>query len=335
MTREYQPTRTKAGATPAPSVAPARIGLLQRKCTCGGAPGLDGECAGCRKKRLQRQAANQTGPSAAPPVVNEVLRSPGHPLDADTRAYMEPRFGHDFGRVRVHTDARAAESARAVNARAYTVGRDVVFGAGEYAPTMAQGRILLAHELTHTLQQSSMGVGPATHPRMGGVDTQFEREADETAGHISGMMNSATSDVPASVSMFGAIHAPIVQRVCDQPESFYRTSARFCLDTTFSTSTHAGKHCYREIIPEGAEGCPPGDHCCFAPDGTVEDSRDASSLADGKEDDGSCSWDWGCVMKHTLTDFLPAVTGLDCFAACSKVPGPGKFWCLQSCRGRK
>src|SRR5215204_5149289 len=77
---------------------------------------------------LQRRAEHYAEPVVAPPIVHDVLRSPGRPLDHAARAEMEPRFGHDFSRVRVHTDAWAAESARAVDALAYTVGRDVVFG---------------------------------------------------------------------------------------------------------------------------------------------------------------------------------------------------------------
>src|SRR5205085_3153068 len=70
-----------------------------------------------------------------------------------TRTFMEPRFGHDFSRVRVHADGRAAESARSVNALAYTVGEDLVFGAGQYAPGTSAGKRLLAHELSHVVQQ--------------------------------------------------------------------------------------------------------------------------------------------------------------------------------------
>ena len=79
----------------------------------------------------------------------------GQPLDTATRAYMEPRFGHDFSQVRVHNDEQAAEAASTVSARAYTVGGDIVFGAQEYAPDTASGRRLLAHELTHVVQQSA------------------------------------------------------------------------------------------------------------------------------------------------------------------------------------
>ncbi|MCS6883525.1 MAG: DUF4157 domain-containing protein [Oscillochloridaceae bacterium] len=161
-----------------PAAEPAPRSLLQRKCACGGTPGFDGECATCRAKRLQRRATEGAGPSGVPPIVHEVLRSPGQPLDAETRSFMEPRFGHDFSRVRVHTGARAAESARAVNALAYTVGRDVVFGEGQYAPGTGAGRRLLAHELTHVIQQGhrTSGLTKVSEP-----GEPVEREADRTA----------------------------------------------------------------------------------------------------------------------------------------------------------
>jgi hypothetical protein len=91
--------------------------------------------------------------TAAPAIVREAVRSPGRPLDPATRAFFEPRFGHDLSRVRIHSDARAAAAAQAVNARAYTVGTDVVFGAAQFAPHTTRGRTLLAHELTHVVQQ--------------------------------------------------------------------------------------------------------------------------------------------------------------------------------------
>ncbi|HEU0304364.1 MAG TPA: DUF4157 domain-containing protein [Gaiellaceae bacterium] len=91
--------------------------------------------------------------ASAPPVVQDVLRSPGRPLEPSVRGEMESRFGHDFSNVRVHTDSRAAESAHAANANAYTVGSNVVFGAGRYAPATHEGSRLLAHELAHTVQQ--------------------------------------------------------------------------------------------------------------------------------------------------------------------------------------
>jgi hypothetical protein len=93
--------------------------------------------------------------------VPEVLRSPGRPLDAASRAYMEPRFGHDFSQVRIHDDALAAESARSVAARAYTVGEQIVFAAGQSARDWP----LLAHELAHVVQQTS-GAAPPTPGRL-------------------------------------------------------------------------------------------------------------------------------------------------------------------------
>jgi hypothetical protein len=153
--------------TAAACLAPVASGWLQRKCACGGAAGLTGACVECDKQRLSAQHA---GPRDVPPIVHEVLHTPGQPLDASARAFFEARFGHDFSQVRVHTDARAAASARAVHASAYTVGRDVVFGPGQYHPARPDGRSLLAHELAHVIQQQnglpvsqtgSMVIGPS------------------------------------------------------------------------------------------------------------------------------------------------------------------------------
>jgi hypothetical protein len=102
-------------------------------------------------------ASSKATPTAAPPIVNEVLGLPGEPLDAGARAFFEPRFGHDFSKVRVHDDPAAARSAEAVNANAYTVGSEVVFGTGRYAPASHEGQRLLAHELAHVVQQGASG----------------------------------------------------------------------------------------------------------------------------------------------------------------------------------
>src|SRR5262245_17740067 len=132
--------QTTAQTMRKPICTPIASGLLQRACACGQHTGNGGECKECRKKResmVQRAAVNKAAMSevpSVPSIVYDVLRSPGQPLHAETRAFMEPRFGHDFSRVRLHTDARAAASARSVNALAYTVGQDVVFDTGQYAP---------------------------------------------------------------------------------------------------------------------------------------------------------------------------------------------------------
>lgn len=107
------------------------------------------------------------GAGVAPPTVEAVLASPGRPLEPGLRGDMEQRFGVDFSQVRVHTDGAAARSAQAVSAHAFTAGRDVVFGAGRYAPATRAGRQLLAHELAHVVQQSERPAGPAPLQRKG------------------------------------------------------------------------------------------------------------------------------------------------------------------------
>ena len=106
-------------------------------------------------ERLQRAAVDGRTVMAptAYAAVQSTLASAGTPLDKGTRGFMESRFGHDFGQVRIHAGNGAAASARAVHARAYTLGRDIVFGANQYAPTTSEGRRLLAHELAHVVQQ--------------------------------------------------------------------------------------------------------------------------------------------------------------------------------------
>jgi hypothetical protein len=89
-----------------------------------------------------------------PEEEEEELQAKATSLSENDRAFFEPRFGYDFGQARMYTDTQAAESARAVNARAFTVGRDVLFGIGQYTPGTSEGRRLMAHELTHVVQQS-------------------------------------------------------------------------------------------------------------------------------------------------------------------------------------
>ena len=166
---------------PSSSFTHARSGLLQRKCACGGTLGLDGECAECRRKRLtlQRRPFDQAEPSAAPPIVHDVLNSPGQPLDANTRTFMEPRLGYDFSQVRVHTDTRAAASARTIDAVAYTVGHHVVLPGDTESVAVGDGRVL-AHELAHVVQQRG-GDTSDTPQTISAPDTRWECEADSAA----------------------------------------------------------------------------------------------------------------------------------------------------------
>jgi outer membrane protein OmpA-like peptidoglycan-associated protein len=118
------------------------------------------KCAACEEEEtLRKKPAGKAEIAAneAPDTVREILRSPGQPLDASSRAYFEPRFGHDFSGVRVHTGAAAERSARDVNAQAYAAGFHIVFGASRFAPGTDEGRRLIAHELAHVVQQGGFG----------------------------------------------------------------------------------------------------------------------------------------------------------------------------------
>jgi hypothetical protein len=174
----------------AAGLAPPTAALLQRKCTCSGAATAGEESHACRR-RLQRQYARVLTPPSVPPIVYEVLRSPGQPLDPATRAFMEPRFGHDFGQVRVHTDERAAQSFKGCGALAYTVGEEIVFAPRRYAPDTAEGKRLLAHELAHVVSQGSEMDGSS--------EMALERSADAQASQVlSGLPESRVFQIQAT-----------------------------------------------------------------------------------------------------------------------------------------
>jgi hypothetical protein len=138
--RMPDPAWTRPGIDP----TPIRPLSLQRRCA---------ECEDELQRRVQGMQAES--PASGLDTVAAVLRQDGRALDPATRSFFEPRFGADFSAVRIHTDAHAAESARAVDALAYTVGRDVVFNSGQYAPHRDSGKRLLAHELAHVVQQGA------------------------------------------------------------------------------------------------------------------------------------------------------------------------------------
>jgi hypothetical protein len=151
-----------------------------------------------RLLNLQRQSDGPSASSEAPPQVYQALRSPGQPLDHSTKDFFESSFGHDFSDVRVHTDSQASESAESVNAVAYTVGQDVVFGAGQYAPETEGGKGLLAHELAHVVQQGAGrgGGGISEKLEVGEADDEYEREADLVAQQV--MRRASQPDAESS-----------------------------------------------------------------------------------------------------------------------------------------
>jgi Domain of unknown function (DUF4157)/Lysine-specific metallo-endopeptidase len=181
-------TRTAAPAQKigAPALTAAPTALLQRQCACGAHAG-GGECDECKKKKglLARKASGGGALAVQQDEVADALASPGQPLDRDTRAFMESRFQHDFSGVRVHTDARAAGSARALQARAWTLGRDVAFSTGAYAPGTTAGRRLLAHELAHVVQQDRAArPSPDAALEVSEPGDASEREADAAAARV-------------------------------------------------------------------------------------------------------------------------------------------------------
>lgn len=180
-------------AAAAPAAAPQRT-PLRRTCACGAHTPMGGECDSCKNKKVQakfavgtpgdafereadavadqvmsrlpvgtttrapvavqRYADRSTDGADAPASVDRALADGGAPLESGLRTDMEARFGHDFSHVRTHTDAAAERSAHEIDAAAYTAGQHVVFGHGRYAPATSAGRRLIAHELTHVLQQT-------------------------------------------------------------------------------------------------------------------------------------------------------------------------------------
>ncbi len=164
------------------------------------------------------------GPAFAPAVVDDVLRSSGAPLDAAAGRELAHRFGHDFSGVRVHTDEHAAASARAVNATAYTVGRDIVFDRGAYAPGTPAGRRLLAHELAHVVQQrggiSRLMRQPAAQPanspapaRPGGLDAAAQAIVDLAQDAGRPLAERAPAVVRRLLDAYYAGDAPLVDSI--------------------------------------------------------------------------------------------------------------------------
>ncbi len=168
------------------------------------------KCAACKDEEelAQRKESHaHKAPAAddfqdASSATDEVLRSTGQSLDALTREFMESRFAYDFGNVRVHQDGAAAESARALNARAYTVGHNIVFGAGQYAPQSVEGKKLLAHELTHVIQQRPQGPAQSLVQRQeekSESGEEPEKESEEEATTQEAAEEKKTADAKAAL----------------------------------------------------------------------------------------------------------------------------------------
>jgi hypothetical protein len=211
-----------------PALRPPRARQLDDRLAGGPPPGPGAPLGPADVLRLQRLAGN-SGVSALltdreaddqPSPVREVVGSGGDALDNATREDMEARLGHDFGDVRVHTDSRATESARSVNAHAYTVGNDVVFQRDRYAPGSDEGRKMLAHELTHVVQQRSGPVDGVSAPggiRVSDPSDPFEREAASRAEQVVADPAPVSAAMPAPAAAVQRQAAPEEEAQEEEP----------------------------------------------------------------------------------------------------------------------
>jgi len=214
---------TSAHVKAAPTLKPVQANrsrfLIQRKCGCGNSFANGRGCESCGDKgtlvndrnsqvlsRFAESASSATQPPSkstsdrvephASKEVNNVLRSSGQSLDRGALNYMGPRFGRNFGNVRIHADSQASESAQSLNAQAYTVGNQIVFGKGHYNPNSSAGKRLLAHELTHVVQQSQNSSLMKQSYQIDAQNSLAESEADRVADSVT---KSGLNSAPPSI----------------------------------------------------------------------------------------------------------------------------------------
>ena len=300
--------------------SPLSSGILQRKCaSCGQHTISGGECEKCQKKRsvLQRCSTNQATFPEVPPIVHEVLRSPGQPLERDTQNFMESRLGHNFSQVRVHADTRASESARSIDSLAYTVGSNIVFASGHYCPGTPTGQYLLAHELAHVIQQRNV-LAPKSLS-ISQPDSIYEQDADRAAKAVVNLRGSpAHLELPQKL-----VHTPTIQRICPgQPQP--RTgnaivsgnpidynnavaAGTYCRDIGVTGFFHRGETCYREVPPRKSYWeLPSGDQVCFDnKTNQCKPSYDVVSPVESRNPDGSCNLHFFGSVGHTFIDVIP------------------------------
>ncbi len=189
--------------------------------------------------------------SEADPIVHDVLRSSGQPLGAATRASMEASFGYDFSAIRIHADPNAGRAAQSVGAHAFALGSDIVFAPGRYQPETRAGRLLLAHELTHAVQQGTSRQ-PADAPiRLGRVDDSTEREAESNAARLVG---DPGSEPRRQVSAAGGA---MLRRAADKGNQPQEAQADACAGwerDPESFTVHVANHFARTRLPADKQG---------------------------------------------------------------------------------
>ena len=235
---------------------PVRSPAIQR---CGGTP-----CA-CPKpyqgqRALQRRTDGPHAGSTLPAVVHTALRTPGQGIDPGLRADMESRFGHDFGRVRIHADSASASSAEALSAHSFTLGNDIYFGGGRYAPATRSGRALLGHELAHVVQQEGT---PASGVRID-ESPEREREADAAADEMAQGRRSAS---PVRMGASGIQRKVVVDNPTGSPAGSPPGTTNAAIITSYLATLCPGFSVVAgEVVPTSAAFCPAGAAGSSAPE---------------------------------------------------------------------
>ncbi len=280
------PRRGRVQAIP---IISAPFDLQRYSCACGGS------CPRCQSELRQSEGL---------PVIHQVLRSSGEPLDAATRSFFEPRFGHEFNQVRVHTDTKAAESARAVNASAYTMGKHVVFGSGQYAPSTMDGRRLIAHELAHVVQQASASRDARPTDEQVLQNDGYERAAQAAAARIA-------AGVDLRLSPGGAAFG-LQRQAADGGTAGNDACADYERDPE-SFSIHVARHFVATEVDPALSGKPVSVTCANDHDCEVSFGQDlvidvfwvkrTRRVSAGRNTDGGrqfCVYSYSCDAKGSL-----------------------------------
>lgn len=216
------------------TVTPTTNGILQRKCACGQQTIAGGECTECSKARLSQHHHRTLDD------IGQQLSATSQPLDNRTRSFMGDQFGVDFSGVRIHTNLAAQSAAKVLRAEAFTIGTHVFFARDRYNPETREGKFLLAHELTHVVQQGNSQVNLQNSESSPGALSSLETEADSIAQHVVDASNTNHSllnnNKPArsQVTLAGAPLGFLLKR---KPGQGFRDCINECLSAAGIAAT--------------------------------------------------------------------------------------------------
>lgn len=277
-------------------------------------PMVQRQCKGCSdalapspsdeedEPQIQRQANGEGGTGEVASDFTSRLGA-GAPLDTASRAYFEPRFGHDFGNVRIHDGPQADRAAASVQARAFTVGRDVVFAAGEHDPGSEGGKRLLAHELTHVVQQRAFSGSFSAAPiRIAPTDDAYEREAELLSSRPGLAPSLRLQRVPAGAVCFDpSVARPVNPLPCNPREPELCETYEMWLDSfrnvgtfTATDTTAGGTATDFDVLGSGA-----ASHSATPPAGTAAPlARGGPDVADHFIDHPTDDWVRACLPDN-------------------------------------